>query len=332
MSFTLQLDAEIIELTTLIGAAQKTAWVGALSFEDRCTGSLTNAHTHDVRFSSCILLNYPTTVYPAKDDSEARQQNLSRIQGLYGKVELRQIEPYSFAAMQSLVTEILQIGFDFVAFDITCMTKVHALAVAAELAKHSPGQWVAAYSLPENYGTLESKRRWTGWRDVIVAPLADTATLMNEAHSRGLIIPGHEADRLIVALAELQPAGGLILLTQTPRRPDLRQISEQHNRKIIRQLTRMRSSSWEEKAIGVLDYQNLKESVLSQVNIARKYSAPVVLFPYGAKSLAFSAALLLALEYPDASWFVYPIPSSYDISYSDGIEKTLWLIPSLSAA
>ena len=55
------------------------------------------------------------------------------------------------------------------------------------------------------------------------------------------------------------------------------------------------------------------------------HSAPVILFPYGPKPLIFVSAFELALEYPEASWFVYPIPSAYDTAYSEGIDETVWL-------
>lgn len=204
------------------------------------------------------------------------------------------------------------------------------LALAAILAqgKHR-FDWAVAYTAPENYGTLvntpSSTKKGAGWRDIIVAPLADTASLFNESHSRGIIMTGHEADRLIVGLAELEPSGGLIINTDTPHRPDLRYMSERLNRKIIRQLTRMRASNWETKVIGMSDFSGLKKCISRELVLAQEYRAPIIFFPYGPKSLLFAIAMQLSSEYPSASWFVYPVPSSYDVNYTEGIESTIWL-------
>lgn len=302
-----------------------------MSFEERCVGSLLALSSARARFDEATLLIYPTDVRPLSEDLEARQRNLERFKDMEvsaSRAAFTQttIEPYSFSAMQQLLADIIARHPDVIVFDVTCMTKVHTLALAAMLAiQGSSMEWLIAYSIPENYGTLESRRRWSGWRDLIVAPLAETATLSNEAHGRGIIIPGHEADRLVVALAEIEPPGGTILLTETPARPDLRQVSIQHNRKIIRQLTSMRSADWSERTISAEQHNLLKGCIAGQISKAAEFDAPVILFPFGSKSFIFVAGFVLASEYPQGSWFVYPIPSSYDVNYSEGIDRTVWL-------
>jgi hypothetical protein len=91
----------------------------------------------------------------------------------------------------------------------------------------------------------------------------------------------------------------------------------------------MRSADWSRRILDMDDLNGLNNSVAQEVAAARKYSAPVILFPFGPKSLLFLTAFLLTAEYPDASWFVYPIPTSYDVDHSEGIERTVWLIPGL---
>jgi hypothetical protein len=302
-----------------------------MSFEERCVGSLLALSSAGAQFDDAVLLSYPTTAQPLSEDIEAREKNLGKFKDLEARVSRTgfkhtAIEAYSFSAMQQLLQDIIGRNPDVIVFDVTCMTKVHTLALAATLATLSLGvKWIIAYSIPENYGTLESRRRWSGWRDLIVVPLAETATLSNEAHGRGIIIPGHEADRLIVALAELEPPGGAILMMETPARPDLRQVSVQHNRKIIRQLTSMRSSDWSERTISVEQHTLLRGCIAGQISMAAKFEAPVILFPFGAKSFIFVAGFVLASEYPQGSWFVYPIPNKYDVNYSEGIDRIVWL-------
>lgn len=313
--------------------SNKTLWFGALSFEARCYASVSALRNIDMHITEGIALNYKSQINPPKDGKESRDKNWKTLSGFKGNVFLKDIiqsdfiSPYSFQEFQYYLERIVEkFNPEFVIFDITCFTKIHTLALAVSLSQTNLNfKWVIAYSTPENYGNLDNTFKACGWKDIIVAPLAETALLFNEAHSRGIIIPGHEADRLILALAEIEPSGGLILITDTFRRPDLRILSERKNRKIIRQLTSMRSSDWSTNIINLSDFSLLQKYIQSQIDIAKKYKAPVIFFPFGPKSVLFFTAFQLCLEYSEAAWFVYPIPAGYDIDYSEGIENTFWL-------
>ncbi|MCI0604588.1 hypothetical protein L0156_16500 [bacterium] len=320
-------------MQSLLGNSSSTMWVGALSFEERCVASLSKLSGEDLRVNAAVALGYSTQVNPSSDDQARRARNLEILSDLKSKaydeeIRLVRIDAYSFQGLQDAMEDLIaRDNPKFVIFDVSCMTKIHVLALAAMLSRSQLRfEWSVCYSIPENYGNLSEPHRKSGWRDIIVAPLAETALLFNEAHSRGIIMPGHEADRLILGLAELEPSGGLILLVNTPNRPDLRYLSERNNHKIMRQLTRLRSSDWVIKIVGLVDLDNLARYAKEQINIAKEFDAPVILFPYGPKLLLFFVALQLSSEYPEASWFVYPIPAAYDINYSEGIESTLWLV------
>jgi hypothetical protein len=320
-------------LRGLLDGTHHTLWIGALSFESRCYGSLIDLKHNDLRITSGIALNYPTSVHPPLEDKERRRNNWKYVSNLQkeicaGSIELRDVDPYSIHQLQQVLEEISQSETDLVVIDITCMTKVHALALAAAMAGTQHAfKWVIAYTVPENYGNLAEFNKAPGWQDIIVAPLTEAALLHNEADSRGIIITGHEADRLIVAFAELEPSGGLIIVADTDKRPDLRYLNEHLNRKMIGQLMRMRSNVWAKTVIALSDIHRLKSYIAKEIILAKDKSAPIIIFPYGPKSLIFFAAYQLASEYPDATWFVYPIPSGYDVNYSEGIEETLWLLP-----
>lgn len=315
--------------------SHKTLWVGFLSFEDRCVASLSDLQGHGLQVTKGIVFDYSTRVEPSNEAESIRDNNWS-IMKQYGNAVFKNglvrnsSDPYAFQELQNNLKKIISDDeFNFVIFDITCMTKIHALALAAALAQWEyQFKWTIAYSLPENYRFLEGAYNAPGWRDVIVAPLAETAHLFNETASRGIILPGHEADRLIVALGEIESSGGLIVVSQTERRPDLQRVCERTNQKIIRQLMRMRSSVWTKEHILTNDIERLKICVNKEIKKAREKDAPVILFPYGPKPLIFFSAMELCYAYPDASWFVYPIPMGYDAGYSEGIEKTLWFTPS----
>jgi hypothetical protein len=185
-------------------------------------------------------------------------------------------------------------------------------------------RWAVAYTMPENYGDLDGMGTW---KDVIVAPLAEPAALLNEAHGRGVIIMGHEADRLSVALAELEPPAGAVVIANNPRRPDWRATAVRKNKSALARLEAATEGPWERADVNVSDPGALARLVADQVHRAREHKAPVVLFPFGPKALVFAAAVQLCTEYPEGSWFVYPVPSGYDVDYSEGVGQTLWLLP-----
>jgi hypothetical protein len=325
---------EFSELKRICSTSQKTLWVGALSFEERCVGSLAACEMDGVKCSNALILRYDSTIEPKRDADEKIAKHLRILNSFRGSVVnrgivIKEVEPYSFQGFELMLQQALeQWSPEFVIFDITCFTKVHTLALATMLAEKEPQfQWVAAYTIPENYASIGSEQGHKvrqGWRDIIVAPLADTAMLFNEAHSRGVIIVGHESDRLIVALAELEPSGGLILKAYNPERPDLHRVSDNHNRKIIRQLTRMRASEWTQRVVDLSKMEPLQKCIDAEIVAAKRHAAPVIFFPYGPKLLVFYAAFELAEKYRQASWFVYPVPTSYPAAYSEGIEKTIW--------
>ena len=319
------------QLAKAIERNQNCMWIGTLSFEDRCIASLSLLHEAGSKLDGAIAIEYPTTAQPEREDYERRKRNRGALLELGNDVfrtapVFQTLNPY---ALQDLFKVLFQPHIDskntFVIFDITCMTKVHTLALASYLARHNPTyDWVCSYTIPENYTSLDDNSRSPGWKDVIIAPLAETAHLLNESHSRGVLVTGHEADRLLVAISELEPSGGLIIVGDTPSRPDLSRLSEQRNRAILRQLMRLRSSEWKKMSANVLNFDKIQKSISSEIALAKRSNAPVILFPFGPKPLLFEIGYLLAFEYPESSWFVYPVPNVYDVNYTEGIGTTYW--------
>ncbi len=54
----------------------------------------------------------------------------------------------------------------------------------------------------------------------MVAPAAPGARLGHVAKSRGVLLLGHEYDRLAASLAEFEPASGLVVLSVTASAPE----------------------------------------------------------------------------------------------------------------
>jgi len=311
-----------------------SVWIGALSFEERCIASLQQLANLPTRLDRGFLLKYSTKVEPQYQDVRLRKGHLDIITRLGDRVFKDgclqvEVDPYSFEAFSIVFNEIIaKSKTTLVICDVTCFTKIHTLALAAGIQRHSEYVGcIVVHAVPENYVMGDSRSDAIGWRDVIVAPLAAKATLFNETRGRGIILLGHEADRLVVALAELEPAGGTVLLSTTEGRPDLRRISQRFNRKVLRHLMRLRSHTWRTEILDVSDLERLHSCVGSEIHVAKEFQAPVVLFPFGPKPLVLLTALQLSAEYSEAAWFVYPVPASYDINYTEGIQGCLWLTP-----
>jgi len=194
-----------------------------------------------------------------------------------------------------VVNELLRKPVDLILLDITCLTKIHTMALAATLASSNLRlSWIVAYSSPENYtGFDEMDAQRSSWKDIIIAPLPESAFLFNESSSRGVVLPGHEADRLVVALAEIEPSGGVVVVAESAGRPDLKLVSERRNRQIFRQLTRSKGPAWTKRIVSIADINEMRRIVWAEVTQAKAKLAPVILFPYGPKPLIFASVFEL---------------------------------------
>lgn len=318
-------------LQEIANSGKRILWFGALSFEERCVGTLAQISQNEMSISHSVLIGYPTRVHPEEEDRQRRQDNRAIIEELTGRIgipapDVMTVEPYAFQSIQSVIENSLaKFSPDFVIFDITCLTKIHAMALAASISGWDTGLgWCIGYSSPENYGNLTILNPGFGWKDVIVAPLGDTALLYNEGRSRGVLIPGHEADRLVVALSEVEPSGGLIIMGESDRRPDVRLVAERRNQKVIRRLRQSSTDDWTKITVRTNKPSSVIAHVKREIETAKQYGAPVLLFPCGPKPLIFATARELSIRYSEASWFVYPLPSAYDVNYSEGIGQTHW--------
>jgi hypothetical protein len=311
--------------------ASQPAWCGALSFEDRCVTSFDTLVAAGGKFAKIHLLNYSTDVKPSNEAQVLREANRSRFQTLASRAGLKSpgvidVEAYSFNSVQLAVASILEQS-DFVVWDLSCLTKIHALAMACTLASTAAGKrWALAYTVPETYNLRDTTHSDDGgWSDIIVAPLAETAELFNEADGRGIVIPGHEGDRLIVGLAEIEPSGGTIVFVESAGRPDLRALTERRNQRTVTQLVSLRASNWRRMTLPLTGLEAMTIAVSEEVSRAKKKAAPVILFPYGPKPLIAVAAFELIRTYARSSWFVYPVPSRYDSGYTQGASATFWI-------
>jgi hypothetical protein len=201
-----------------------------------------------------IGIEYPSSVLQAHEDHRRREKSRARFDAYTSSNTYtigdrnRIIDPYSFFDYQTYLHKLLSslpLG-TLCILDISCMTKLHTMALAATIVEYSePLNWIGAYSTPANYN-VAPRRYATGWQDTVLAPLIDEAAFHNESDtgSRGLILVGGDSGRLALSLNELEPSGGVVLTCNTPGRPDLYLNAAKQNKRLINHLVQLRRQQW----------------------------------------------------------------------------------------
>jgi len=308
-------------------------WVGALSFERRCSGSLRVLGSAHSPLYRAAILDYAAATDATPSAAERREANYramaQSMDALKREVptERRRLSPYRADELERAIVAFageVGDGKTYGVFDITCLTKIHTLVLAAALARSEwRGTACIAYTLPENYSSFaERNKDFGGFSYALVAPIVDGAKLGDESRARGVIVPGHESQRLLVALTEIEPSGGTIIEASTNFRPDFENITRTRNRRLIKDLLTRRT--WTEAGIDFTSFPRVAAAVGQEIARAKDNGAPVLLYPFGPKSVIFAAAFTMASEYPQRSWFVYPTPRFYDVDYTEGVGSTYW--------
>ena len=313
--------------------SRRYCWLGPVSFEVRCSGSLAALTTTDCVVSKCQVFDYLTKAGPEEEDKARRRDSISEIERYARELgavlaHKGEVSAYAGAGFQRIISSALRAleVDEGLVIDISCLTKIHTVMLASVLAGLDRKDSVMlAYTLPENFLHMAGESVFfEGWDDIIVAPISDTedARLGNESEARGVIITGHEGHRLSVALNEIEAASYRIITGVIPERPDFERVTRRHNREVYRSLV---ASPQAEAKVDFRAAGEVFEFVRAEILRAEQSSAPVYLYPFGTKSVVLAAALACSVLYPLRSWFVYPIPSSYDVRYTEGTWKTHWL-------
>lgn len=306
-------------------------WLGINSFERRCTGSIDHLSSIGHSLKRVVLLDYPTQGVPEVVDRQLRRdhrdiiENTARATG--ASFTNTVVDAYASVQFDECLGSIAaELQYGTLIVDISCMTKIHVVALAANLwQSKAPGQVVfLAYTSPRAYGNLNRSSSDIGWNDVLIAPIGNKARMRNESFSRGVIIAGHESERLWAALNEIEPASGLLTLGTIKLRPDITRLSEKINRRVIAHMNVSSETPWSRRVVEVTDLNRMRSLVEDEVEEARKHEAPIILYPFGPKPLIYVASETLLREYSSDSWFVYPVPGGYDVSYSEGVGQTHW--------
>lgn len=306
-------------------------WVGAASFEDRCRASLQVLAKQSARISQGIVLDYPTRIQPEREGELKRSQNREAILGHVGRdSQLRRIPSYRFGAFLGILADLHAAhrkagGEVQYVFDITCLTKIHTLALAYWLATTPElPRVLIAYGRPHDYGS-PIRKVWDkgAWLEVVVAPF-DIDPEPRATGVAGIALLGHEGDRLRLALHEAPLDEGVIVVVESDD-PRLDLVAEAQNRWLLDDISRQKNPASVSLArVPLWDMARLQKIVAVTSDSARAKGMRLMLYPFGPKPLIFGVSIFALSSYLLGTWYTYPIPRTYDLDYTVGVGTTYW--------
>ncbi|TFH07132.1 MAG: hypothetical protein E4H08_10000 [Candidatus Atribacteria bacterium] len=216
--------------------------------------------------------------------------------------------------------------------DFTCMTEVHLLALVSIATRNASSQapLFVCYTTPQYYSFEEPG--FSGWKDVLFVPIGSLSSIALDGHSHGLILAGHDGERLAVALQESEPETGKILYTQPETRPDFLHKAREANQVVVKRLLSLRNSdsrdtlrAWKEERTMLDDLEHVLAISKALASEARRSGGSLILFPFGPKLVTLAAALAIKEEGDLASWAVCPIPTRLRPDFTFGSGHTYCL-------
>jgi hypothetical protein len=303
------------------------SYVSVLSFEERCTAWPDTFGAQGCLPARLFFVNYATRVEPPDEDRQLRATYRDRIRATLKATKITSFEKvnaFAAAALVELATNILnQSNDEPIVYDISCMTRVHLVALAQAIRRHrSLPELFFAYATPRSYGF--QKGLLLGWRDTLFVPINTKLSFRREGNARGLVFAGHSSERLSVALHELEPSSGVFVYAREEGRPDLLAKAKEVNKPIedrLRRLRMPRMDKWRIETLGLNDCDGLNALVSAEILQAKNQRGPIVLFPFGPKPMTLAASLVLAFRDDLYSLAVYPVPESFDVNYSSGANQ-----------
>src|SRR5207249_4988153 len=148
-------------------ATKHLSWIGCVSFESRCLGSLQTLSRFGAKLSSAFFIDYVGRVEPVSQAEQIRTANRIQLNEVATNLGARSTSihtthPYCEGdVLKLLMHAVEQAGQEEtqLILDITCMTKVHTLLLCARLTSLiGKGRINIAYTIPENYAALAEER------------------------------------------------------------------------------------------------------------------------------------------------------------------------------
>lgn len=308
------------------------SFIGTISFEERSSAWPLFLAKRGVHPYSLYLFDYDTKVEPIRQDKLMRERCYTIFRDWFKSVLPNDsIEPllnaFALHELVSVTEKFLANSMHrLLLIDITCMTRVHLIALAQVLTKIKPFREVIfCYASPRSYGF--QKGVYQGWKDTLFIPIAQGSEFRREGHARGIAFAGHYGERLSVALNELEPESGQLLYTKETGRPDLLLKARELNKFIEDRLLMLwkpgesKIPAWTVETIGIDKFKDIDIIIANELDIAEKDNSPIVIYPFGPKPLTFATLMSLAEHNGVTSIAVYPVPEKFDAGYSAGISQ-----------
>jgi hypothetical protein len=306
-------------------------FLGVVSFEERATAWAQFMSANERQPVKAFLFDYDTVALPASRDNTMRNHCrdifVESLKPTVVKINER-INPFAMNPLTDMMYKVLdELANVPLVVDITCMTRVHLLALVAALyGRRGQNDIIFCYTVPVGYGF--GREDQFGWRDVLFIPAVRRWVFKREGQMRGVILAGHDAERLSVALGEMEPASGIMVYCGNPKRPDFLRRAREVNKTTECRLGNLKMPRWDKspgpldgwiiKCIDVCDFQALSEVLRSQVNEAKRELSPIIIFPFGPKPDSLAVALFLWNWGVEDAWVAYPVPYGFSTDYSTG--------------
>lgn len=316
----------------------KPYWlVAVVSFEERATAWASFLNSHEALPEKAFVFDYDTIAEPKDADTELRNQCRSVFTRTLNRQHktahfLKGVNAFAANSLTEQISSLINESAGLpVLIDISCMTRVHLLALAAGLrTRQTPeAELYFCYAAPVAYGFQRANR--IGWRDVLFIPAGKRRMFKREGFSRGIILAGYDGERLSVALQELEPASGTMIYAKNSARPDFLLKAHEANEIVERRLRELRmprannpvevSDDWKFEIVDVEDFEGLSSVLRKQVQMALRDGGPVIVFPFGPKPMSLSIALSLRDWDVGEAWAVYPVPDRFSVTYTQGVAE-----------
>ena len=310
-------------------------WIGAISFEDRCTGSLVALQQLGISVKKIVTLHYPTRAIPEREDLHKRHERLKDFQHLSLKLTRSElgspatVHPYR---PSGILTELMHLMPELTSprshllIDTTCLTKSHTVAVANWLCMMTTprASVTLAYTRPKEYGSASTDlAQLRNWAEVVFSP----CDLDLEPYRRdvcGVILLGHEGSRLRISLNRIFPRVALVVLPQNPNEHPMASPSRTANAELIAQIQQGELKDWRLLISPPSAVNTVYDSGPMFAQEAQKRWRRVVLFPYGPKPHILAATMAAQTHGRGKSWYCYAVPLNYDVGCTAGTGSTSW--------